>query len=140
MKLEFSAGGIIYKKSGEDFQFALILDGFNKWTFPKGHIENKEKPEIAALRESEEELGIKNLKIVSQLNKINYWFKDKEELIHKFVYFYLIEAPTEATLSPQEDEVKDAKWYNYKEALEIIDYKKENQKILQKAYDLLSKN
>ena len=45
LRFEFSAGGIIYRKNNGQFEFALILDSFGKWTIPKGHIEKKEKPE-----------------------------------------------------------------------------------------------
>ncbi|MCL5407267.1 MAG: NUDIX domain-containing protein [Patescibacteria group bacterium] len=137
MKFEFSAGGIVYKKEGEEIKFALICDSFDKWTFPKGKIEKKEKPEIAALREIEEEIGISNLKIIESLGKIDYWFR-KDDLIHKFVYFYLVEAPPEAVLKHQVEEISDAEWFDFNKAIEILGYKKDDLPLLKKAFTILN--
>lgn len=143
MKFEFSAGGIIYRKYGKQYQFALILDSYDKWTFPKGHIEKGEKPEAAALREAGEEVGINNLKITRKLAKIDYWFKSPPasggKLIHKFVYLYLIKAPTKATLKHQKTEIKEARWFSHSRALAVLGYKKDSLNILQKAIDILKK-
>lgn len=134
MKLEFSAGGIIFKKRGDEFQFALVLDSYGKWTFPKGHLEKQEKPESAAQREVSEEIGINDLKIIKILEKIDYWFKLSGETIHKYVYFYLMEAPAEAELHPQTQEIKDAQWFPSKETIARLGYKKDSVKVLRKAF------
>lgn len=137
MKLEFSAGGIIFKRRGDEFQFALILDSYGKWTFPKGHIEKQEKPDIAAQREISEEIGLNDLRIVKILEKIDYWFKLSGETIHKYVYFYLMEAPAKAKLHAQTQEIKDAQWFPPKETLVHLGYKKDSEKVLRKAFDEL---
>ena len=137
MKLEFSAGGIIFKNTAEGRQFALILDSYNKWTFPKGRIEKGEKPERAASREVGEELGLENLKIIKLLDKIDYWFRLKGELIHKYVYFYLMEAGPKTILKAQEEEVQEAKWFSPQEAMAILGYKKDSLKLLKSAFDEL---
>jgi len=140
MQFQFSAGGIIYQEVGErNFEFALILDPYNKWTFPKGRIEKKEKPEVAAKREIEEELGIGEVKIISLIKKIDYWFKEGGNLIHKFVYFYLMQAPKQTILKPQLAEIKDAKWFAASEAQKILGYKKDNESLLKKAIEILDK-
>ncbi|AKM82802.1 TPA: NUDIX domain-containing protein [Candidatus Berkelbacteria bacterium] len=136
MKLEFSAGGIVYKKQGDDIYFAVILNHDKQWTFPKGHIEKGEKPEEAAIREVGEEIGIPNLQIENLLEKIDYWFVFKGDKIHKFVYFYLLEAPAEAELIPQLEEVGDAQWLKPTELLDSLKYK-EDFSITKKAFSLL---
>lgn len=140
MKFEFSAGGIIYKKDNHALKIALILDSYGRWTFPKGRIEKGEKPEIAAIREVGEEVGIKNLQVVKLLDKIDYWFQSGKELIHKFVYFYLMEAPPAggAVLKPQEAEIKDARWLAPEKAREILGYKKDSLPLLEKAFKELA--
>lgn len=137
MKLEFSAGGIIFKKSGKSYYFALILDSYNRWTFPKGQIEKGENPQIAAVREISEEIGITNLRIIKLLDKINYWYRLNNELYHKYVYFFLMEAPENSQLIPQKQEIKDARWCLPQKALKIIDYKKDNLSLLKKAFALM---
>lgn len=137
MKMEFSAGGIVYRKTNNKFEFALILDLYGKWTFPKGHIETKEKPEEAALREIEEEIGLKNTKIIEPLEKIDYWFKFDTQTIHKYVYFYLVETCGEEELVHQVAEVTEAKWFTPDETMNTISYPEQNQPILIKAFEKL---
>jgi len=133
MKMEFSAGGLVYKKNGDDYLFALIRDSNDQWTFPKGHIEKPEKPEETAIRETSEEIGLNSIRVIDLLEKSDYWFKFNDELIHKFVYFYLIENFEEETLKPQVEEINGAEWIEPQKALDIIGYKKQNLGILLQA-------
>jgi len=138
MKMEFSAGGVVYTKTTEGIKIALIKDSYGKWTFPKGHIEKKEKPEEAALREVSEEIGLTNLKIDTLITKTDYWFKFNQELIHKYVYFYLMQADELIELKPQEEEINDAKWVNLNELGETLDYKSDHELILEHIKEKLS--
>lgn len=135
MKLEFSAGGIVYHKVGYSFKFVLILSSNDVWTFPKGHIEEKEKPQLAAIREVTEETGLKKLSITKMLGKIDYWFKEETLLIHKYVYFYLMTSPYE-TMAYQESEIKDAQWFSPQEVLIKLKFK-DDIAMLKKAFDYL---
>jgi 8-oxo-dGTP diphosphatase len=137
MKLEFSAGGIIFRRVKQRVVLALVLDSYNQWTFPKGHIEKGEKPETAAEREASEETGLKNIKVVKLLDKIDYWFKLNHETYHKYVYFFLIEAPANAKIKPQKAEIKDARWFSPSQAKAILGYKKDSVPILEKAFNEL---
>lgn len=136
-KLEFSAGGVVFSRSNKKFEFILILNSYGKWTFPKGRIEKGEKTEIAALRETAEEIGLKKFKNLGLIKKIDYWFKKDKDLIHKYVYFYLFEAPSKAKLTPQKEEIKDAQWFNAEKALKILGYPKNDRIILQKAIEII---
>ena len=139
MKLEFSAGGIVFRKREGQFEIALILDPYKKWTFPKGRIEKGEKPEEAAIREVGEEIGIENLKPIKLIDKIDYWFRREGELYHKYVYFFLLEAPLKAGLKHQKEEVLDAKWFNKNSALENVGYKKDDVPLLEESFKFLEK-
>ncbi|AWR86592.1 NUDIX hydrolase [Meiothermus taiwanensis] len=50
------AGGVLFNPQG---QVLLIRDRLGYWCFPKGHLEPGESLEQAALREVEEETGLK---------------------------------------------------------------------------------
>jgi 8-oxo-dGTP diphosphatase len=134
--MEFSAGGLVYTRKASEIKFALILNSYGQWTFPKGHIEKGEKPEQAAVREIAEEIGLNDLKVIELLDKIDYWFKLAGNLYHKYVYFFLIESPTAAELKPQEKEVGDALWLSADEALKRLAYKDDGP-LLTKAIELL---
>ena len=138
MKMEFSAGGVVYRRTDGGFKIALIIDTNDQWTFPKGHIEKGEKPVMAAVREIEEEIGLSQLQAGDLLEKSDYWFKFNDETIHKYVYFFLVEATSNEELVPQISEIKAAKWFSPEEALDIIGYKEQNQRILANAYEKLS--
>jgi len=87
-KREFSAGGVVYKKfkvqKGEflrnaKFKVKFLLgkhSGYHKWVLPKGLIEPGERGWQTAIRETEEEMGVK-AKII------------RERPIHKESYFYV---------------------------------------------------
>lgn len=137
MKLEFAAGGIIFKKDGAKFKFALILDSYGKWTFPKGHLNQGEIPEIGARREVGEEIGLKNLQVIKRLAKIDYWFKLQGNLHHKYVYYFLMQAPLKTKLIPETSEIKDAQWFDPQKTLEILDYKKDSVSLLKHAFEAL---
>ena len=57
--LERAAGGVVTNKEGR----VLFIYRNNKWDLPKGKLEKGETYEECALREVEEETGVKNLKI-----------------------------------------------------------------------------
>ena len=59
-KREFSAGCVVFKKNKSKLLFLLGKhSGYHKWVLPKGLIEKGEKGWQAALRETEEEIGVK---------------------------------------------------------------------------------
>ncbi len=136
-KLEFSSGGIIYRKRGKKAEVALIVRGEGKiFCLPKGKIEKPEAPQQTALREVEEETGLKG-EIEKELGKINYWFYSKEDKakVFKTVYFYLIKYESGET-THHDFEVEEVKWLPIDEALKIITYPSER-KMMQKAKLLL---
>jgi 8-oxo-dGTP pyrophosphatase MutT (NUDIX family) len=143
---EFSAGGIVFRLRLKKPQILLIKDHRGQWTFPKGHIEEKEKPEEAALRETSEETGLTHLRVREQLDKIEYYFKsvwDKSgDLVKKTVYYFLIEAPANAEPAPPKDwsqgvePIAEVRWFELKDASRAVSYK-ENKKILSKALQAL---
>ena len=136
-KLQFSSGGIIYRKVGKKIEVALIVRGEGKiFCLPKGKIEKPETPQETALREVEEETGLKG-KIDREIGKINYWFYSEEEKarIFKTVYFYLIKYESGET-SRHDFEVEEVMWLSIDEVLKIMTYPTER-KMMQKANHLL---
>ena len=102
VRKETSAGAIVFKRTGRGLVFAMVVDGFGKTTFTKGHVRRGEKLPEAAARETCEEIGLCDLKYVAKLGKIDIWFRDrfvhKGVLVHKHIYYYLFEAPRKARI------------------------------------------
>ncbi|RRQ20985.1 NUDIX domain-containing protein [Thiohalobacter thiocyanaticus] len=60
MKPYLSAGVVVVRKAREQ-RLYLLLRAYNYWDFPKGKLEPEETPLAAAIREVEEESGIRDL-------------------------------------------------------------------------------
>ncbi|MBL7085011.1 MAG: NUDIX domain-containing protein [Candidatus Omnitrophica bacterium] len=134
-KREFSAGGIVFRRKSRGFEVLLIKDVYGRWTWPKGHIDRDEKSQDAALREIEEEAGLKNIRILGRIGRNNYFFRLKEDLIFKTVYFFLVQADSAEKLKVQKAEIEDARWFKPDEALKTVEYKGARE-MLEKAIEM----
>jgi len=128
-RVEIAAGGIVWKNSSRGPLVAFILDPFHKWTFAKGHVRRArgEALEAAALRETEEEMGISGLRVQEQLGTTSIWFHDRFEhpgaLVNKFITYFLMQAPQGARGRPQKKElIRGIEWVPIREAPEKSSY------------------
>jgi len=138
---EVSAGGLVIDKNG--VQGLLIGRRDQKdptgtkilWSLPKGHIEEGETPEEAAIREVAEETGITS-EITHSLGVIDFWFMAGGKRIHKTVHHYLFKE-TGGLLAPQESEVDEVGWFALSEIVSLLAYPDEK-KLLAKNSELLA--
>lgn len=135
---ETSAGGIIFRRGpapGNELRFLLIKDSYGNWGFPKGHLEEQEAPAAAALRETEEETGLRGLLLHGPIRVIDWYFRFRGRLIHKYCHFFLFESP-EGDPVPQGDEgITECRWFPFPEALQELSY--ENARgVLRRAGDM----
>lgn len=144
-RVEFSAGGIVFRRTTRGPEIAFLLDPYRRWTFAKGHIERGEAVERAAVREVKEEMGIARLHVVAPLGRIDWWFKERRgsahsprgSLVHKFAYYFLMEAPPHTHLKAQKSELIHAvRWVPAREALRFSSYK-DVHPVLKRALDKL---
>jgi ADP-ribose pyrophosphatase YjhB (NUDIX family) len=113
---ETSAGGLVVDVGG--IPRAVLIarhdrEGRLRWSLPKGHVEAQETIEEAAVREVEEETGIRG-KIVASLGSIDYWFAADRHRIHKTVHHHLMLAVGGA-LSDADQEVAEVAWFPLEE-------------------------
>jgi ADP-ribose pyrophosphatase YjhB (NUDIX family) len=130
IRTEISAGGIVFKLAPGGILLALMLDPFSKWAFAKGHVEKGETPAEAAVRETGEEMGLKDLRVIAPLGKIDFWFRDryrpetKGVLIHKYVHYFLMQAPADAKGQPQKKEkIRRVIWLGLRQAIQRSSYR-----------------
>ena len=130
---EVSAGGLVIDTTGK---LGLLIgrrdqkDASGKrilWSLPKGHIEEGESPEQAALREVQEETGIESV-IEKSLGVIDFWFMAGGKRIHKTVHHYLFRE-SGGLLAPQETEVDEVAWFPLAEIVERLAYPDEKKLI-----------
>ena len=121
---EFSAGGLVVDLAGDVPRGALIgrTDKLGRllWSLPKGHIEEGETAEQAAVREVREETGIHG-EIMGELGTIDFWFVADGRRIHKTVRHYLLRA-TGGQLSDDDIEVTAVAWVPLPEISEQLAY------------------
>lgn len=135
MKRAFSAGGVVFKTEGDSVFVLLISTRAGEvWALPKGLIEKGEAAEEAAIREIEEETGIRG-EIVDELGEVSYWFRLKDEKYFKTVKYYLVKY-LEGSINP-DFEVDSAEWFKIDEALKRLTYKSDRE-ILEKAMEKLN--
>ena len=136
---EVSAGGLVVDMSDSSPRAALIgrLDrrGRLLWSLPKGHIEQGESSEDAAVREVAEETGI-NAMVVATLGSIDYWFVAEDRRVHKTVHHFLLEA-VGGELSDLDVEVTEVAWVPLGELADRLAYADER-RLVHKATELLS--
>lgn len=130
---EVSAGGLVVDTTGK---LGLLIgrrdlkDASGKrilWSLPKGHIEEGETPEQAALREVQEETGVESI-IEKSLGVIDFWFMAGGKRIHKTVHHYLFRE-NGGLLAPQESEVDEVAWFPLAEIVERLAYPDEKKLI-----------
>ena len=160
---EVSAGGVVYrvkrenlnpKFSNSQIQYEFLIgkhSGYHKWVLPKGLVEKGESQMEAAVREVEEEVGVKaKIVEISHLKIIEYYsFADLEIMkgtdakgdlserriknyqedggaktrIHKQVVFYLMEE--ESDLGQAGWEMEERKWVTYEEGVKLLAFESE---------------
>jgi 8-oxo-dGTP pyrophosphatase MutT (NUDIX family) len=121
---EISAGGIVLDSASPDASAALIgrLDrrGRLLWSLPKGHLEDGESPEAAAVREVAEETGIRGA-VIGSLGSIDFWFVADGHRVHKTVHHYLL-VRVDGELSDADIEVSEVAWVPLPEAGDRLAY------------------
>jgi 8-oxo-dGTP diphosphatase len=128
-----SAGGVAYRRldgTGE-IQLALIATrGGRRWQLPKGSREPAESSIETAIREVEEEVGLRT-EHERFLKTIDYWYwdtyrKEVPELVHKSVDFYLLRV-VGGKLSDACYEVDAVGWFTLDEAQAMLTFEGEQE-------------
>ena len=135
---EISAGGVVFREKSGECEVLMIKDRFHHWTLPKGKQEPGETIEETALREIEEETGIKG-EILRPLVTVHYTYDhQKHGEVDKFVHYFLVRA-LDGTETPQLEEIDDVAWLSLEESLmkqEMYGYAN-NQIVMNKALHFL---
>lgn len=136
---ESSAGGVVFRVSGGQPRFLLICDSYDKWGFPKGHLERGERADTAALREVMEETGLRALTLVGlppSIATIEWTFRLRGELIHKSCQYFLMETAVENTRPQKSEGISACRWATLDAARALISYENARE-VLQRAYEIV---
>ena len=103
-----AAGGLVKNKNNE----LLFIRRMGKWDLPKGKIEKGESLEQAALREVEEETGLKELILEEFLNNTFHIYTERNgEKILKTTYWFKMTYVGNSQPIPQKEEgISEVSW------------------------------
>ncbi|MDO8515995.1 MAG: NUDIX domain-containing protein [bacterium] len=142
IKQQIVAGFVIYRRTHDGIKFLLLYRRGNYWNFPKGHFEHGERDLDTALRETEEETGLKksDLRIIPNFRAYErFSFRRGHETIHDTVILFLAETRNpNVRLVPREH--SGFAWFLYRDAMHAIGGTYlETKKVLKQANDFLHK-
>ncbi len=116
-----SCGLVIYRKTVNGPLFLLLHYLGGHWGFPKGHVEGEETEEQTALRELDEETGIKHAFILPNFReKMTYSYYHLGERHDKDVVFMLAETDEEKVVLS--DEHQGYIWLPYDKCLQQLTF------------------
>lgn len=105
--LVVAAGGVVTNKEGK----VLFIYRKDKWDLPKGVKKKKESIEDCAVREVEEETGVKDLKIENFLRTTYHVFKRNRKYKLKEVHWFAMKTDYEGELVGEASEgIEKVKW------------------------------
>jgi ADP-ribose pyrophosphatase YjhB (NUDIX family) len=121
---ETTSGGIVFRRNPKTqaLELLLIHDAKNRWTIPKGHVEPGEEPKVTAEREIQEETGLKDVKVMSWLGKVNFRYRRGHTLVLMTMHIYLVQALGDTDKVKPEDWMNGIKWLPASDAIDKIAY------------------
>lgn len=127
-----SAGGFVFFEDPTTHELfvALLRKTDGHYVIPKGHLQKGEIPKLAAIREINEELLLKDhLETISFIGIDSYTFTlDDSGTIHnKNVHLYVFRVDKKANIKPLENEgFEAAEWLPFETAIKKISFDKGN--------------
>ena len=113
-----AAGGMVYNSNSQ----LIMIFRNGKWDLPKGKLEVGENIKECAIREVEEECGVGNLEIVSELPNTYHVYEIKGNAILKCTYWFRMRTNYNNKLVPQTKEgITKAEWVNEEGLAEKIE-------------------
>ena len=124
-----SAGAIILREVEGKLKIALAQHQrtLKTWVLPKGHVEEGESLEQAALREIYEEAGLDNVQLIKHLGTImRESVKSNGDVEQKTIHFYLAYAlGNNQPAAPSDLRFIEVGWFSPGEAIELLPYENE---------------
>lgn len=119
---EPTAGGIVFRHGEKGVEILLIQDAKDRWTIPKGHIEEGETAQQTARREIGEEAGLNEVDILGWLGKIHFRYRRVDKLVLMTTQIYLVRAKGDTNAIKKEEWMNGIQWFTFHDALDAIEY------------------
>ena len=113
-----AAGGVVWRRRSEGVEVALVhRPRYDDWSLPKGKLDRGESWEDAAVREVEEEIGLR-CELGDEVTPIEY---TDHKGRHKVVRYWLMESVGDHAFEPN-DEVDEMRWLKPRKAIGRLSY------------------
>lgn len=135
MKISDDAQAVIYRQSNKEIFFLLLYrynpdKGINEYRLVKGGVKKDESIENAAKREAEEEVGLKDIEIISKVHEYSYTV---DEVRHNVHVFLLKASNKDVSIDSSEEgkfEIKGYRWESVEKALKLLSFEDERKSII----------
>lgn len=109
MKKIIAAGGLVTNDQGD----LLMIYRRGKWDLPKGKQDEGESIAACAVREVEEETGLKQLILGDSLGITLHTYVQDGVTVEKETHWFKMQAPGSQPVVPQaEEDIEKAEWVN----------------------------
>lgn len=124
-----AAGGLVLNQKSE----ILFIFRRGSWDLPKGKIDSGETIEQAAVREVQEETGLKEVEIIQPLDITFHTYKDKKnKRILKKTYWFIMNTNEQDLIPQLEEDIELASW------MTLGKFNQEERVVYQNILDLLN--
>lgn len=115
--IQEAAGGVVKRADGK--MLAIFRRG--KWDLPKGKVEKGEFYKQTAIREVQEECGLKNLELGKKLSETYHVYTEKgKKILKRTVWFEMTLVGDETPVVQTEEDITDFVWFDYQGVRDIM--------------------
>lgn len=133
---EISAGGVVYREGADGVEVIVGKDaGYKKWVLPKGLVRKSEDHAEAALREVEEETGVRPRLVGPIGEPEKYIYTARGVRVFKSVYYFLMAYAGESEAG-RDHELAEVRWVPIDEAIDLMAYEG-GKNVLRQAREML---
>ena len=124
-----AAGGVVSNEEGK----ILFMFRRGKWDLPKGKLDEGETIEECAVREVEEETGLRDVRLGELIGVTHHRYTERDKQIDKETHWFVMKVSGQQNLVPQtEEDINELKWVGenelgvylnntYNNIIEIVD-------------------
>jgi 8-oxo-dGTP pyrophosphatase MutT (NUDIX family) len=121
-RLVRAGGGVVWRRGPGGLEVLLIhRPRYDDWSFPKGKVDGGESDEEAAVREVEEEVG---LRLLPGPELVSTRYRDSKDR-RKIVRYWAMELPYGGEEPFAGDGVDEVRWVDFDEARQYLTWERD---------------